>query len=170
MPAKLKQYAIAVRDGKNLLLHLTVCRSASGDVYVNVPRDHEPKWKPHSSYHASGQHHHKSFNHKALLKHRQKPGANFRGTENVVTQTISVDEVRAVNSICRPADYEQVFEVPADQLGTGQTLVSVDLSEPNGKPIITPGPKTLQEHSIRDGVPWILITVFENTVRQVTRV
>ena len=57
-------FAIAVRDGTDLFLILSIRRGPKGDVYVNWPRPHDPKWKPHASFHASGQHHQKSFDHK----------------------------------------------------------------------------------------------------------
>jgi hypothetical protein len=56
-------YAVAVRDGEELYLLITVNREGD-NVYVNSPRPGEPEWNPHASYHASGQHHAKSFNHK----------------------------------------------------------------------------------------------------------
>ena len=64
-------YAVAAHDGDELFLFLTVARAPDGDVYVNIFHRHtEPelkRWKPHASYHASGQHHQKSFNRKALV-------------------------------------------------------------------------------------------------------
>jgi hypothetical protein len=36
---KNQRFAVAVRDGLDLFLFLTICRSPSGDVYVNFPRD-----------------------------------------------------------------------------------------------------------------------------------
>src|SRR2546428_12125560 len=58
-----RMYAVAVRDG-GLFLVACIERSPSGDVYVLRPRNQPKEWNPHASYHASGQHHHKSFNHK----------------------------------------------------------------------------------------------------------
>jgi hypothetical protein len=65
-------YAVAVRDGPDLFLFLSICRGASGDVYVNYPRD-DLDWKPHTSYRASGQHHQKSSIHKGVQGRRQRP-------------------------------------------------------------------------------------------------
>ncbi len=34
-----KRYAVAVRDGQDLLLVLDICRAPDGDVYVDIPRN-----------------------------------------------------------------------------------------------------------------------------------
>jgi hypothetical protein len=128
-----RTFAVAVRDGADLFLVLTICRGPQGDVYVNFPRDHEPDWKPHSSYHASGQHHHKSFGHKPLVRHAQKPNASLTGTENVVTTGITSDEPRAGNTQCVASDFQEVFEIPLAALRPEKyhTMTSVDIAEPN---------------------------------------
>ena len=157
------KYAVAVRDGEDLLLFLSICRGPQGDVYVNFPRDDEPAWKPHSSYHASGQHHQKSFGHKALVRDRQKPDVNFRGTENVVTTGIASDEPRAINILCQSASFVDVFEIPLSDLRPEKyrTFVSVDISEPDREPIITPGAKVIRQAVFQDRVPWIIVTLFD---------
>lgn len=158
-------YAIAVRDGKELFLFLSICRDQQGNVYVNFPRDYEPDWKPHSSFHASGQHHQKSFGRKEFVRHRQKPDVNFRGVENVVTTGIASDEPRALNIPCQSASFEGVFEILLSDLRPEKyrTLVSVDVSEPHGNPIITPGANVIRQAVFRDTVPWILVTLFDTS-------
>ena len=160
---QVRKYAVAVRDGKDLFLFLSICRAPQGDVYVNFPRDCEPDWKPHSSYHASGQHHQKSFGHKALVRHRRKPDVNYRGTENVVTTGIASDEPRAVNTPCEPASFEGVFEIPLSDLRPDKyrTFVSVDISDREGEPIITPGAKVIRQAAFQDAFPWVLVTLFK---------
>ncbi|HLD63536.1 MAG TPA: hypothetical protein VI913_01435 [Candidatus Peribacteraceae bacterium] len=160
------QIAVAVRDACDLLVILTVCRSPQGDVYVNFPRDYNPKWKPHSSYHASGQHHQKSYNHKALLRNRQRPDTNFRGTENVVTTRVNVDDGHALNITCAPNSFDDVFEIPVAALNAGASCVdlSVDIAEPGSPAIITPGAKILVQSAFKHFVPWILVTLFEYAV------
>jgi hypothetical protein len=157
-------YAVAVRDSADLFLLLTVVRNTQGDVYVNFPRDNDPNWKPHTSYHASGQHHHKSFGHKALVRHRQRPDANFAGTENVVTIGIASDEPRAINTPCRIADFETVLEIPVSDLRPEmyRTMLSVDITDTNGSPIITPGATIIRQQVVRDAVPWLVVTLFVN--------
>jgi hypothetical protein len=157
------QIAIAVRDASELLVILTVCRSPQGDVYVNFPRDHKPKWKPHSSYHASGQHHQKSYSHKGLMRHRQRPDSNFRGTENIVTTRVTADDGRVLNIPCARDSFDGVFEIPIAVLNSGSSCVdlSVDIAEPGSTAIITPGSKILVQSAFKDSVPWILITLFE---------
>lgn len=158
-----RMYAIAVRDCEDLKLFLSVCRAPQGDVYVNFPRDHEPKWRPHSSYHASGQHHQKSFGRMDVVRQKQKPDGGFQGNENIVTTGIASDEPSAMQSCC-VAEFEDVLEIPTDKLGAEHysTMVSIDLSEPGGSPIITSGAQILWHKVIQDKMPWIHVTLFKN--------
>ena len=101
--------AVAVRDGDDLFVVVEIVRAEQGDVYVNFLRD-DPDWKPHSSYHASGQHHQKSYDRKACVYYKQKPDDSFRGTENVVTTGIASDEPRAINKPYQSAQFSDLFE------------------------------------------------------------
>ena len=159
------KYAVAVREQDELLLFLRISRDPHGDVYVNFPRDYDPQWNPHASYHASGQHHQKSFNHKALVRHDQKPDENFVGTRNVVTTGIAAHEPRAINLICEPTAFDDVFEIPATALkpDTYKTLLSVDVIEPGCAPIITPGATILHDYTFNGRHPWILVTLFDTS-------
>lgn len=156
-------YAVTVRDGADLFLLFDIRRKPAGDVYVNNPRD-DPRWKAHTSYHASGQTHHKSFGHKAVVRHLQKPGANFVGTENVVTQGIASDEART-NTPVRAADYDDVFEIQIADLRPEmyRTALSVDLTDGEAKPTITVGARVLRQRVFADAVPLIVVTLFETT-------
>jgi len=58
-----KAYAVAVRDGNDLFVVVTICRELKGDLYVNWPSV-APHLEPHTSYHASGQTHHKAVDRK----------------------------------------------------------------------------------------------------------
>jgi hypothetical protein len=89
-------YAVAVRDGGDLFVLITIVRDPKGDVYVNSPRP-DPNWKPHASYHASGQHHAKSFNHQSFVRCRQRPDQNFRGIVAVEHLVIGPSDHRAIN-------------------------------------------------------------------------
>jgi hypothetical protein len=158
-----RTYAVAVGDGVELFLFLTIARSPPGDVYVNILHKQQgsgwERWKPHASYHKSGQHHQKSFGHKALVSHRQQPDASFQDAENVVTMAIPVDEPRRLNNRCQTTDFDEVFEIPLSELDQN-TQISVDVTEPNGKAIVTPGATIIRQHAFKDTVPWILVTVF----------
>jgi hypothetical protein len=158
-----RHIAIAVRDGADLFVFLTIRRGPEGDVYVNNPRT-DPNWKPHTSYHASGQHHHKSFGHKgALVRLRQKPDASFLGTENVVTQGIASDDPREINWPCEVKDYDDVVEIPVSELRPEEyrTALSVDITDTQGEPIVTVGARIIQQAIFKDTVPWIVVTLFE---------
>src|SRR4026208_2489367 len=109
------QIAIAVRDTK-LFLVATIVRSSYTDVYVNWPREHVRGWKPHASYHASGQHHQKSFGVKAIVKQREKPDTDFKGDANLARFGVSTDEYKIMNIVCEPNDFNEVFEIPDEIL------------------------------------------------------
>jgi hypothetical protein len=160
----LRNYAVAVRDGVDLFLFLTITRSMSGDVYVNILHNRQgptwDRWKPHASYHASGQHHQKSFGHKALVFHHQRPDVTFRDTENVVTMDLPVDEPRRLKRPCQTADFDELFEITVGKL-TPNTRISVDVTEPNGRAIITPGARIIWQNAFKDTVPWVVVTVFQ---------
>jgi len=159
------KYAVTVRDGENLFLVATVCRSRQGDVYVNVPRGY-PGLKAHISHHASGQSHVKSYDHKYFIRARQKPDVNFKGTFNMSTMGISSFELRQTYpqcEQCKTEAFDAVFEIPVSELWPEQyrTYVSVDLAEPGGPPIIYPGAQILQQMIFQDSIPWILVTLFD---------
>ena len=158
-----RMFAVAVRDVADLFLFLSISRGPKDDVYVNFPRDNRPSWKPHSSYHASGQHHQKSFGQKFLVHHRQQPNKNFRGTENVVSTGIASDEPRAIGMPYQPTAFHEVFEIPISDLRPEhyRTFISVDIAGANGQPIITPGAKVIRQAIFQDAVPWILVTLFD---------
>jgi len=155
--------AVAVRDENDLFLVLSVCRSMAGDVYVNFPRDYEPKWKPHASYHASGQHHQKGFNHAYHICPREKPTTGFHGTENVMTTGIARDEPRAINTPCIAADFDSLFEISLGDLRPEKyhTYLAIDIAEPISPPIIFPGSRVLEQSVFADRVPWIVVTLFD---------
>ena len=126
-------YAVAVREPEGLFLVVSIVRPVTGDVYVNWPRDGVPGWKPHTSYHASGQHHHKAFGKIGLKRQSTPPNADFNGEKNVVTMSVNPGDHRAVNVPCVESNCAEVFEVPSSQL-TEHTLLSVDLVEVGGDP------------------------------------
>lgn len=156
-------YAVAVRDDKELFLFLSICRGSEGDIYVNFPRDYEPDWKPHSSFHASGQHHQKSFGHKYMVRQEQKPDETFWGSKNVVSTGIAADEPRAINTSYQATDFQGVFEIPISELRKEKyrTMISVDITDTSGKPIITPGARILRQTIFKDAIPWIVVTLFD---------
>ncbi|HWX29878.1 MAG TPA: hypothetical protein VNZ53_20870 [Steroidobacteraceae bacterium] len=157
-------YAVAVREGSDLLTVLTIVRDIRGNVYNNIPRPHIPNHKPHASYHASGQRHAKSFDGPPMLRRNlQRPDKNFRGIENVFDLVISPDDPRALNIPCQRSDYDDVFEIPYEGLkSTKQGQLCVDLAEPG----VTPPPRSRTERIIcrktfKDNVPWIIATLID---------
>ncbi len=154
--------AIAVRDDADLFLLGSVCQSVAGDVYMNFVRNQDANWRPHMSYHASGQHHSKSYNHKLIVGLRQKPDFHFIGTENLVTFGVAAGEARAINEPYDAKRFASVFEIAESDLRAEQytTHLSIDLSDINGEYIITPGSTVLKKFVYGDAIPRILITLF----------
>jgi hypothetical protein len=116
-------YAVAVRDVE-LYLFLRVRRNPRGEVFVMFPRD-EKRWDRHSSFHADGTHHQKSYDHKFLVQSGEKPTPEMRETRNVVTTGIASGEARAINTLCKPEGYAEIFEIAETQIrpeNTGPTF------------------------------------------------
>jgi hypothetical protein len=157
-------YAVAVRDGPDLLTVLTLERGINGDVYSNIARPHIPDFKPHTSYHASGQRHAKSFNGPPMLRrHLQRPDRNFRGTEQVENVPISPDDPRAINLSCQRSNYDDVFEIPYDDLkSTKQGRLRVDLAERGAVPPPgLPTERVICRKTFDDDLPWIIVTLID---------
>jgi hypothetical protein len=76
---------------------------------------------------------------------------------------IAASEPRITNAPCMPEDYVEVFEIPISDLRPElyRTMLSVDLTEPSGRPIITPGAKILRQTIFQDSIPWIVVTLFD---------
>lgn len=156
-------YAVAVREGSDLFLTHTICLDPKTDVYINWIRDHDPDWKPHTSYHASGQYHHKSNGVMIQKKKRQNPDENFSGTENVIQTGIAIDEHRRIHTPYRKTDFQGLFEIPVSDLKPepGRIQLSVDLAEPKEQPILAPGAKIIRQAVFQDSVPWIMCTLLD---------
>ena len=156
-----RMYAMSVHDGGDLYLFLRIRRSPRGDVYTAIA-NRGGKWNPHGSWHADGRYHQKGHDHASMVRQRQQPDANFQGTENHSTICIEPDYARTVGRICDPSRFSDVLEIPVEKLRPlpSPTNISIDLSESGGEPIVA-GP-ILQRWQLRDTVPWILVTLFEN--------
>jgi hypothetical protein len=152
-------YAVAVRDGGDLLMLVTIRRSRQ-NVYVNIPRPHLPDWQPHASYHASGQRHQVSFGCKFDVQAHPCPD-EFRGQQNVVTLLISPTETRAVNLACNPADFHQTFEIAKADIAPKGARLAIDLVEPGLGPL-TPCPDAtlVRESAFADSEPWIVVSLW----------
>jgi hypothetical protein len=158
-----RTYAVAVRESNELFQFLTIARDPQGNVYVNILHNRQgpewERWKPHASYHASGQHHQKSFGHKSLVFFRQRPDENFRDAVNVVTMAIPVDEPRRLNKPRDTTEFHDVFEIQTTDLAE-DTQIAIDLTEPHGDAIITPGAQIIGQIAFTDAIPRILVTIF----------
>lgn len=98
-----------------------------------------------------------------MVRPEQKPDANFQDSKNVVSTSIAADEPRAINTPCQATDFQGVFEIPVSELRKEKyrTMISVDITDTSGKPIITPGARILRQITFKDAVPWIVVTLFD---------
>ena len=125
----------------------------------------------HTSYHASGEYHHrindtkkqKKDRQKIQEKQRQQPDKNFSGTENLIRTAIEIDDHSKINIPCKESEFQGLFEIPITDLKPRPRLIqlSVDLVEPNEKPVLPPRAITIREADFQDSVPWILCTLFD---------
>ena len=158
------KYAIAVEDSGQLFLFLHITRTYQGDVYVNF-NEHHANHKPHSSYHASGQHHHKSSNYMVLPKKSfQRPNDNFKNSENIITTSLRRGDGRAWGVICKPEFYNGIMiikdEIIIPEFGF---QLSVDLYESGSLPsgysncVIN----VIQKEIFNNDVPQIVAIIYE---------
>jgi hypothetical protein len=116
-------FAIAVHDNDDLFLWIRLRRAARTDIYYVLPtgREDNPDWKkwdPHGSWHRDGKVHHKSFDQKMLQEKRQKPDSQFKGTRQLISRGIALDEPRAFGVRCDPRKFSEVMTIPVDILSS----------------------------------------------------
>jgi hypothetical protein len=124
------RYALAVREGDDLQLVLSVRRNPKGEFFVLVPHP-DGKWDAHLSYHRSGKLHIKTHGGRPTpAVQRQSLRGQFRGTEH-----LGKFNVKVVGVICDSSKFTKVMEVPADELASRDSFVAVDLVAPGGRPM-----------------------------------
>jgi hypothetical protein len=169
MPLPERTFAVAIRDGAQLFLWIRISRSKNGDVYCVLPTaaqgvpEHRD-WNPHASHHASGKTHYKSFGKIRRQRQQQKPGANLKGTQHLLTTDIRSDDLSQCGVICNPEEFRDLIEVPIALIrpnNARETHVSVDLIEAGGRADLAPGCEILVQREF-SGVPPILVTVWSN--------
>ena len=123
-------YAVAVREGADLQLVVSVKRNSKGEFFVLVPHPNG-KWDAHLSYHLDGKLHIKTHTQRPTPAVQRQPlTGQFRGTEHLGKFNVKVSEV-----ICDPNKFTEVMELPADELAPRDSFVAVDLVAPGGKPM-----------------------------------
>lgn len=164
-----EKYAVAVRDLNELFRMFEINRSAVGDVYVNF-NERDTKHKPHSSYHASGQLHHKGYNKKLFpLRKKQTPIGSFTGAETIIMTSIRKGDARAWNVLFNPEDYTGIMEIP-DKIITSEFgyQFSVELVQLGVKPWISTYAyaRIVQQQTFKQGTPWIVASLCEMSQAQ----
>lgn len=157
----MEKYAIAIKDGNELYLFLTINRSYKSDVYVNF-NEHHPNHKPHSSYHASGQLHHKSSNYYVFPKRKkQKPSRDLKGFEGIITTAIRKGDGKAWNIKCDPKDYLGIMIIP-DEIITPEFGFQFHV-EAGIQPRASTYPyiQMIQQKIFDKNIPWIVASLYE---------
>lgn len=160
----MERYAIAIKDANELFLFLNINRSKQGDVYVNF-NEHHPSHKPHSSYHSSGQLHHKSSNHYMFpIRKQQKPDINLKGFESIITTSIRKGDGRAWNIKCEPKDYLDIMIIP-DEIITPEfgLQFKIEIVEAGKQSWAStyPNIKIIQQQVFDKNVPCIIASLYQ---------
>jgi hypothetical protein len=168
------RFAIAVQDGTTLWLFLEIVRKPPGDVYVEPPVEWSPPWRPHFSYHASGQSHIKSFDYRQRIKERpmlvrrgQKPDWQFVEPAQIISLGIWLSGVRSMRQPCRAGDYSDAFTLDASAISptahNPRTAVAIDLVAPGGDPLVHPLSAVLCRRVFTDAVPHISVSLWDTS-------
>jgi len=112
----MKRYGIVILhpDGTRRLFG-RVTRSDAGDIHVNwevVEPQSKPgvaPWRPHASYHASGQLHSKSHNRISIKKARPVPKDAFTGAEPI--EATNADRALSDTLPCVAEQFDDVLEI-----------------------------------------------------------
>jgi len=167
--AKELLYAVAVQDGFYLWLALWVKRNAKPEYFVMLPRNNRKGWNPHASYHSDGRLHQKSHNQKIDVSQRQIPGPGFRGTENMLTTKLELEDTRLVKALCDPVRFTGVLEIPGEVLPQGLHTVAVDLTEANGAALAQPCSEIVIQRRFSKVLPNVLLTVWRQETSSLNR-
>jgi hypothetical protein len=94
---------------------------------------------------------------------KQRPDQDFVGSENLLEQRIDQQGPRAIGQECDPSGFDEIFEIPVAELGTGEliTHVSVDLVSQGHGPNLVPNARVIRQKEYRDVFPFIVITLYE---------
>ena len=162
----MKRYGIVILhpDGSKRLFG-RVTRADAGDIYVNwevvepQPKPGVAPWKPHASYHASGQLHSKSHNRIGIKKARPAPKPAFTGAEPI--ETTNADRALSGTLPCVAEQFDDVLEIDSALIsGSPSQAVTVDAVAPGQIPVRLTGQDTvLAEKMFTDAVPWIVVSL-----------
>lgn len=158
--AKELLYAVVVRDVSDLWLALWVKRSAKAEYFVMLPRNNRPPWDPHASYHSDGRLHQKSHDQKIDVSQRQIPGPGFKGTENMLTTRLDLEDVHSVKALCDPGLFTGVLEIPGEVLRQRDHTVAIDLTDANGAALAQPWSQIVIQRRFSEALPEVLLTVW----------
>jgi hypothetical protein len=152
-------YAVSVKSSTRPCLLCRIRRAPSG-IYMLIPRDN-PHQDMHVSYHTRGMHHIKSYGTKIFPTPSQPLGEHFCGAVSLFAYAIPPGDETKYTRSWQPEKFTRVFELgPEHFIGLGTHTLTVDLVEPNHAALPGPWREQIWQESIRDAVPWILITLW----------
>jgi len=157
------KYAVAIREGNELLLVLWVRRSWKGEFFVMKPMG-DRDWDIHTSYHLDGTLHMKSHGRKVLMPQQRQPlTVPFTGFVDLGID--SGFSPKGVGATCDPTAFSGVVEVVPGVLGPVHGAVAVALVEPGHelpKDYYTWGHEIVTQKIFPDVQPNVVITVLHH--------
>ena len=157
-------YAIVAKHSNKLQLLATIRRKGT-DIYLLFPHDRNgsrlddgTEWNPHVSYHASGQHHVKTYNQFIVSPdQRQPPDAAFAGSEPYFDLGLGQGDWARRPEVSDPTRYAEFFTISADELNSADYyLLSLHIIARDGAPSHRPYcASPVAEHIFRGLSPWI---------------
>lgn len=168
-------FAICVDYGTEIYQFLRIGVANDGSIVASFPRKKRSlgkglaRWDPHSTYHRSGQVHHKSFGRTVQPKQKQEIGNEFKDTENIVITGISNEEAKQIGILCNRERFDATMHLKSSSISDFKykNYLSVDLAEPNSDVSNVAGArapyKVLEQRIFKRFEPWIVLTFAEYT-------
>ena len=153
-------WEVTVRDEGRAWYVLGLRKSRAGEYFVGVP-SWVPGHNPHSSYHRSGQFHHKSHSRIFWKQAWPKTDEPFQGCKQLWNGNISVDHATAYKIEFDPAEFSGVFEIPIEVLEAGQFDIAVDLVEPGGNAFCHAG-RCVDQARFKSGDREVVMTLWQH--------
>ena len=159
--------AVGLLAGPRLLAKI---EGVGSDIYFLPTHDEElaklddgTLWNPHSSFHASGQHHLKTYNTMIFApQRRQRPNDQFRGTEPLFDLSVRAADWSRAPSVDPSWQAAELFTIPEALLSEYQFYtVSAHLTEPGVDPTAIPYRAAfIADHRFAARAPWIHVSIW----------
>lgn len=160
-------YGVAIREDGTLRLWLRVNRNIRGEIFIVWSVNH-PARDAHSSRHADGRQHDKSYRRKmGTPTCRSRPDATFKGTEPLRGTVISARAAHAL-PLCDPREFTDVFVIEQGELDPEHHVVGVDIDlvQPGVTAPDKWGASLVRRTVWTDAVPHIVVSLWDMRSRK----